>query len=102
MPRFFDSTADLDALLEAFGEDVVFADGAVTTKGFLDREELLGDDGNGVKVVGARITLAVRAGTEPDALREDAPLTVGTTDYLVRDTGYVRPDGLRELLLVEL
>lgn len=106
MTRFFDSTADLDALLEAFGDDVVFADGVVTTKGFLDREDVMGDDGNGIRVVGATLTLCVRPSTVPDTLREDAPLTVisegKSTDYLVRDTGYVRADGLQQLLLVEV
>jgi hypothetical protein len=101
-------TDDLDFMLGEFGDDVAFAEGVYTTKCLVDREEILGDDGNGVRVAGVRTVLFVRDGTQPDDLREDQVVTVtyaatgATEDFCVRDTGVVQPDGLRKISVVEV
>lgn len=96
------TAADLDAMLKATGQPVVFR-GVVTDPvvyGKLRSEQLLETDGQGLGFAGKHTTLKIREGTQPADLKEGESLTVGGVAYRVRSLGVDTPDGTRTLTIV--
>lgn len=94
--------ANLDAMLKATGQPVVF-DGVVSDPepyGRLRVEEVIDTDPSGRELVLKRTTLLIRDGVQPVTWKADALLTVGGVSYRLRDPGFVQPDGLRKAILV--
>lgn len=99
-------TADLDFILAEQGERIEWANG-VATYGLVRRGEVIAQDDNGFSIAGIRTTIAVRDGTQPSALQEDAAVSVVRARgidglvvreaYVVRAIGPIDVDGLRRI-----
>jgi hypothetical protein len=94
------SAADLDAALQDAGDAVVF--GAQTTYGLLQRHPIEGALDGGLAIGARDSLLAVRDGDPKLAgLANGSAITVAGAAYKVRDLGFARPSGLRDLVIAE-
>src|SRR5689334_25160303 len=93
--------SDMAAVLRHVGATVVYTAGGgpVTTYGFLRRRESMQFDNAGFSIDVWDTAVHIVRSSLPAALTVDDVLTIDGTDYVVRDIGRQRTDGLTPIAL---